>query len=524
MDSETMKNQWAAICAQVNSYPDIDAAQARAFFPQLEPQAMSDSFLMLTAPNDFIKTWVEQHYLDAIVRALHDLSGVTFSVAIAVNPSQGQPVQPSPVPAAPAAPVVSPPAVVTSPGLPTTPGTGIPSAAQPTAAAVWGQGSFPPASAPVAPAPAQSTEAGGGAPAPEEPCTSDGLASTYTFSNYVIGDSNRMAYSMAVEVAETPGRPTLNPFFIYGKSGLGKTHLMRAIQNYIEETRPSMKTIYVDANDLATKYAEAAQAHDREKSSFKNFRTFYEEADVLLVDDVQSLQGKTQTLDMVFQLLNTLTTRGKQIVLAADRAPRNIDIDDRYQSRFAAGTPVAIDPPEVETKLGIVKSFVKEYATIQGVTSLNLPNEVQLYIAENSGSNVRELKGAVSIVIGHMIAFNRSEISLDAARDLLKNHFSGGVSSRVTVEDIQREVENFYKVSHQDLIGPKRNRNIAEARHVACYLCRQLLDLPYNEIGKKFNHRDHSTILHSVTTVEEMLVTNDDIQEVIEFLKKSISA
>ena len=177
----------------------------------------------------------------------------------------------------------------------------------------------------------------------------------------------------------------------------------------------------------------------------------------------------------------------------------------------------------METKLGIVKSFIKEYVTIQGVTHLTLPDEVQMYIAENSG-NVRELKGAVSIVIGNMIAFNRSDITLDAARELLKNQFSGGVSARITVEDVQREVENFFKISHQDLIGPKRTRNIAEARHIACYLCRQMLDLPFNEIGKKFGRRDHTTILHSVTTVEEMLATNSDTQEVIEFLVKNISS
>lgn len=511
MDSERLKGQWANICTQVNSYPDVDAGQASAFLARLEPQAMSDSFLMLTADNDFIKQWVEQHYLEIIVRALRDLTGTTYAVAIAINPTQDQ--------------AVPGPAAV---------GTNMTSVS-PSISITEEEYSRPAAAAPVietapAPSPFVSKPAYEEAPLAVSPAADslgstlpDGLASTFTFSNYVIGDSNRMAYSMAVEVAEIPGRPTLNPLFIYGKSGLGKTHLMRAIQNYISETRPTMNTVYVDAADFLTRYAEAASAHDKEKSSFKNFRSKYEEADVLLIDDVQKLQGKTSTLDVAFQLLNNLTTRGKQIVLAADRAPRNIDIDVRYQSRFAAGTPVAIDPPEVETKLGIVKSFMKEYVTIQGVTHLSLPDDVQLYIAENSG-NVRELKGAVSIVIGNMIAFHRSDITLEVARDLLKNQFTGGVSTRITVEDIQREVENFFKVSHQDLVGSKRNRNIAEARHIACYLCRQILDLPFGEIGKKFGHRDHSTILHSVTTVERQLATNSDTQEVIEFLIKNISS
>ena len=153
-----------------------------------------------------------------------------------------------------------------------------------------------------------------------------GPSSTLTFGNYVIGDSNRMAYSMAVEVAESPGRTPLNPLFLYGKSGLGKTHLMRAIQNYVEETRPSLKTVYVDSADFLSRYTEASLAHDREKASFKNFKTYYEEADVLLIDDVQYLQGKNQTLDIVFQLFNTLTNQGKQVVLSEVPPPINNEI------------------------------------------------------------------------------------------------------------------------------------------------------------------------------------------------------
>ena len=209
------------------------------------------------------------------------------------------------------------------------------------------------------------------APAPlsQEPVAerSSNPSSSLTFENFVIGESNRMAYSMAVEVAESPGRLPLNPLFIYGKSGLGKTHLMRAIQNYIEETRPSMRTVYVDAQDFVSKYSEAGAIKDQEKVSFRNFRAYYEQADILLLDDVQHLQGKKESMNMLFQLFNTLTSQGKQVVLSADRAPKNIQFDERLKSRFYSGGTIDIQPPEVETKLGIVKSFTDEFSRSEGL-------------------------------------------------------------------------------------------------------------------------------------------------------------
>ena len=360
---------------------------------------------------------------------------------------------------------------------------------------------------------AQAPAAGGGA---------NRSTSSLTFGNFVIGDSNRMAYSMAVEVAESPGRSPLNPLFIYGKSGLGKTHLMRAIQNYIEETRPGMRTVYADSADFLSKHVEAARAHDREKSSYKDFKTYYEEADVLLIDDVQYLQGKTQTLDIVFQLFNTLTAQGKQVVLSADRMPKNIGIDERYYSRFSAGGVIDIQPPEIETKLGIVKSFADEYSRSEGLSHFALSDAIQMYIAENSSSNIRELKSAVTKVIYQMLLFNRDDMSIEEVRSLLENHFSGGPSRNLTIDDIQRAVESFFKVSRSDLVGPKRSRSVVYPRQIAIYLCRQLLDLPYNDIGKKFN-RDHSTAMHSVASVEEMLKDNRGVQEEIEALQKIIS-
>lgn len=538
MDSETLNEQWARICAQVKSYQDIDPSQVSAFFSRLVPQAMSDSFLMLTADNDFIKTWVEHHYTEVIVRALRDLTGVVFAVAIAVDPTQEQrksaavgqpspaaplsaPSQPMPVPAPaqPAATTMEPlPSQPIAASAPPPPAYGAPLSqaapfepsgmvAHPFVEDVMVDHYAPPAPAPLS----------------QEPVAerSSNPSSSLTFENFVIGESNRMAYSMAVEVAESPGRLPLNPLFIYGKSGLGKTHLMRAIQNYIEETRPSMRTVYVDAQDFVSKYSEAGAIKDQEKVSFRNFRAYYEQADILLLDDVQHLQGKKESMNMLFQLFNTLTSQGKQVVLSADRAPKNIQFDERLKSRFYSGGTIDIQPPEVETKLGIVKSFTDEFSRSEGLGNFTLSDDIQMYIAENSGSNIRELKGAVNTVIYRMIYCDRSDISIDEVRELLANHFTGGMSRSLTVEDIQREVENFFKVSHSDMVGPKRSQSIVRPRQIAIYLCRQLLDLPYGDIGKKFN-RDHSTAIHSATSIEERLKTDRDTQEEIEVLQKII--
>lgn len=538
MDSETLNEQWARICAQVKSYQDIDPSQVSAFFSRLVPQAMSDSFLMLTADNDFIKTWVEQHYTEVIVRALRDLTGVVFAVAIAVDPTQeqrkiaaaGQPSPAAPL-SAPAQPMPTPtpaqPAASTIESLPSQP---IAAAAPPSPAygAPLSQATPFKPSGMVAHSLAEDVVVDHYAPPAPAPLSQEPVAerasnpsSSLTFENFVIGESNRMAYSMAVEVAESPGRLPLNPLFIYGKSGLGKTHLMRAIQNYIEETRPSMRTVYVDAQDFVSKYSEAGAIKDQEKVSFRNFRAYYEQADILLLDDVQHLQGKKESMNMLFQLFNTLTSQGKQVVLSADRAPKNIQFDERLKSRFYSGGTIDIQPPEVETKLGIVKSFTDEFSRSEGLGNFTLSDDIQMYIAENSGSNIRELKGAVNTVIYRMIYCDRSDISIDEVRELLANHFTGGMSRSLTVEDIQREVENFFKVSHSDMVGPKRSQSIVRPRQIAIYLCRQLLDLPYGDIGKKFN-RDHSTAIHSATSIEERLKTDRDTQEEIEVLQKII--
>ena len=530
MESETLEQVWRAVCDQVKSYNNIDPSQINAFFSRLQPQAMSEDFLMLTADNDFIKTWIERHYVDFIKQALMDLYRTAFTVLIEVDiaaeaagAAQGTVASAAAASSsATMAPAGAPTAAIE--GAPAGVGgytAGAPTASQPPSQQTAAEQS--PIASQIADAyePVGDDALGDVYQDEDEPGGPDRPTSTLTFENFVIGDSNRMAYSMAVAVAEMPGKAHLNPLFIYGKSGLGKTHLLRAIQNYVHETMPNLSTIYVDSAELLSDYMEASAAHDKEKSSYKNFKTRYEEADVLLIDDVQYLQGKKQTLDIVFQIFNKLTGQGRQVVLSADRAPKNIDIDERYKSRFNSGGTFDIQPPEIETKLGIVKSFVDEYRATEGKASFSIPDDIQMYIAESSSSNIRELKSAVTKVIYQMTFFNQPDLSLDDVRSLLENHFSGGPSKRLTIADIQKEVETFYKVSHADLVGKKRTRNIIYARQIAIYLSRQMLDLPFNDIGKKFN-RDHSTVMYSVTNVEEKMKESRELREELETLKQLI--
>ena len=348
----------------------------------------------------------------------------------------------------------------------------------------------------------------------------EGANYEYTFATFIVGGSNEFAYAACTAVAKEPGK-NYNPLFIYGKSGLGKTHLMFAIQNYIRETQPHLRTVYVDSSDLLTDYMEAGAAHDKEKSSYKNFKSRYEEADVLLIDDIQYLQGKKQTLDIVFQIFNSLINQSKQIILSADRAPKNIDIDERYHSRFSQGGLVDIQPPEIETKLGIVKSFIDEYCRTEGLEHFSIPQDVQMYIAENSSSNIRELKGAVTKVIYQMTFSQQPNFTVSDARSLLENHFSGGASRNLSIDDIQKEIESYFKIKHSDLVGKSRARQVNYPRQLAMYLCRQILDVPYNEIGKKFN-RDHSTVMHAVTQVEKSLQEKREVQEEVEVLTQII--
>ena len=500
---EQFEKIWQSVAAIVSTYSEVAPSQVDAFFSRIHIQAMSGDFLVITAETDFIKDWVEKYYFHYIQRALKEMFGGDFTILFetcAQTPSGA--VQAS--------------------------AERVAETLTPAPAALCVENAEPSAAASLAPAADlhDTTDILSHDDEEEESNNEEDRfirgVSPLTFENFVIGNSNQMAYKMALAVAEAPGKKVgLNPLFIYGKSGLGKTHLLRAIENQVLEAYPNFSVVYVDSSEFLDEYTEASAAHDKNKHSFNNFKKRYEEADVLLIDDVQFFQGKKGTLDNMFQIFNKLTNKGKQVVLSADRAPKNIDIDERYRSRFQSGGTFDIQPPEIETKLSIIKSYIEEYKASDPNAKFNITSEMQQYIAEASSSNIRELKGAVTVVITSMLT--DPYMNMETLKQLLQNHFDSSNINRLDISDIQEAVEKFFKVSHNDLIGKKRSQNIAYPRQIGIFLCREMLDdIPYKEIGEAFG-RDHSTAVYACKNISAKKKESRQTQEEIEALQRIIA-
>ncbi len=515
-----LEQTWKDLIRQLKSYPNVNASQIDAFFSRVQIQAASPGFMMLTSDNGFIKDWIEKHYMKDIVQALKDLYDVDFSVLIEVDPTAA-PAQTAPAASSPANVPKPTPRAATADNGHAAPQGQSPSTHEANEAP---RKQDPSASSGIAStqelaqreAPAQAE----GKPATRTESDTASTESTLTFDSFVIGESNRMAYNMALEVAERPGASELNPLFIYGRSGVGKTHLMCAIRNYILEQYPNLNVCYIDSMELVNKYSEAAIEKSVDKQSFKNFESFFQQADVLLIDDIQGLQSKPGTLNALFRIFNSMIPKGKQFVFSADRAPRNIDLDERYVSRFNSGATIDIQPPDDETKRNIIRGFVKHYRTKEGI-SLEIPDRVLDYIVENSSSNIRELKSAVTNVIFAIKMSGSEELSETQIKELLGNHFLGGGKRRITIDMVQGAVEDFYGIPHKDLVGSTRKRDIARTRQVAIYLCRELSETTLKNIGEAFN-RDHSTVMHSCDMVADRLQEDRNLREELEAIREKI--
>lgn len=496
---------WTDLIRQIKSYPNVNASQIDAFFSRVQIQAVSPGFIMFTSDNTFIKDWIEKHYTKDIQQASKDLYGVDFLVQIEVDPTFVAQTAATPVqmPASQAnAAQVMPTATI--------PATNMPQTATPVSTPVVE--TWQPTETPV-PNTVTTTE--------EQPRNQQvNSANSLTFDTFVIGDSNRMAYSMAVEVADRPGSSALNPLFIYGRSGVGKTHLLCAIQNYIQEQYTDFNVCYIDSMELVNKYSDAAIEKSVDKQSFKNFESYFQQADVLLIDDIQGLQGKPGTLSALFRIFNSMITKGKQFVFSADRAPKNIDLDERYVSRFNSGATIDIQPPDDETKLAIVKSFIGQYKHEEGLP-FEIPDTVLDYIVENSSSNIRELKSAITNVIFALKMDKDHDLSEHRMKELLGNHFINSGKKRITIEMIQSAVEDFYGVAHKDLVGKKKERRIVHPRQVAIYLCRELSESTLKNIGNAFN-RDHTTVMHSCDLINNQLREDRNLREEIEAVREKI--
>lgn len=349
-------------------------------------------------------------------------------------------------------------------------------------------------------------------PPPEEPTTEDNLIPNYTFDNFIVGNSNRIAYSIAVSVSEAPARK-YNPLYIYGGSGLGKTHLMHAIGHQILKRFPHMRLRCITSEDFVNDFIQAIQDKNTE-----NFRQQYRNIDVLLVDDIQFLgQGdKDSSKEEFFHTFNKLYQGQKQMVFTSDRPPQDIkSLEDRLRSRFQSGMVTGIEPPDLETRTAILRTWAQK-------EKIRIENEAINYIAANVSENIRDLYGAYNNVL-LTASIEGTDVTLKLTQKALKYLITEKEEKKyITIDEITNAVCKFYSVNYNELMGKKRTKNIALARQVAMYLCRELTGNTYPHIGTAFSGRDHTTVMHACEKITKMMNDSDTFREMIERLKEKI--
>ena len=344
------------------------------------------------------------------------------------------------------------------------------------------------------------------------------LKNKYTFDNFIVGNSNKFAHAAALSVAENPGN-MYNPLFIYGNSGLGKTHLMHAIGNYIIEN--SNKTVlYVTSDNFIQDFISMSKK-DEHGSNFNYvdfFKNKYRNIDVLIIDDIQFLGGATQTQQEFFHTFNNLYNDSKQIIVSSDRSPGDLkQLEERLRTRFSWGLTVNIYPPDFELRKEILKKKI-----VAGNFEKEIPDDVIEYIASNIGTDVRQLEGSITRLIAYSAMMGGSEITLDLAIEALKDFISKGISEKNDVHRIQKIVSEYFQISVEDIRSKKRSSNISFPRQIAMYLCRVMTSESFPKIGIEFGGKDHSTVMHSVEKIETEIKQNKDLANIIEKLKKDI--
>ncbi len=337
---------------------------------------------------------------------------------------------------------------------------------------------------------------------------SKGLLKEYCFENYVVGESNKFANAAAIAVAQGPGQ-VYNPLFIYGGVGLGKTHLVNAIGNMIEENRVGSIIIYMTAeafvNDLV---------NHLKTGKMEQFREIYRKCDILLIDDIQFISNKEKSQEEIFHTFNKLYEEKKQIVFTSDRLPKEIpNLEERLRSRFEMGLIADIQIPDIETKVAIIKKKAEQDA-------IEINDEIAFYLAYNTQSNIRELEGYLTRLSAYSI-LTKTKLNIVVAKQVLSDLIKKK-DKWLTIEDIQKAVCSYFKIKISDLLSGKRMKYIAFPRQIAMYLSRTLTNASFPEIGVQFGNKNHSTVIHSVNKISEMIKSNQSIKDVIEKIKKGL--
>ncbi len=417
--------------------------------------------LVLLAPNRFVKDWVKDHYQDKISEIVDSLEpgyGAKVHLAVGSRATESE------------ATATKVTAKTPGPGTARSPGTRV----------VQGRDRV------------------------------RGLMSQFTFENFVEGKCNQLGRAAAIQVAENPGN-AYNPLFIYGGVGLGKTHLMHAVGNAIMAASPDAKVVYLHSERFVNDMVSALQ-----HNAIGKFKAFYRSVDALLIDDIQFFIGKERSQEEFFHTFNTLLEDQQQVILTCDRFPRSVDgIEERLKSRFGWGLTVAMEPPELETRVAILKAK----AAAAGV---DLSHDVAFFIAKRVKTNIRELEGALRRVIANS-KFTGRPISLEFAREALKDLLALQ-EKLITIENIQKTVAEFYKLRVSDLVSKRRNRSIARPRQVAMALAKEVTNHSLPEIGDAFGGRDHTTVLHACRKIKELRESDEGIQMDYRILLRTLSS
>jgi chromosomal replication initiator protein len=462
----------------------------RAWLRLTRPLGLVENTALIATPNEFVKEQLETRLRPLVTQALSQELGRDIQLAVTVDPS---PLAAMPGPAADLEP---------TPRRPGRQGAEDPEAAH-------GSRLEPAAPAPrpdpsrdvTADEPAHQDQArtgGPGAPGAAPRIGGTRLNPKYTFETFVIGSSNRFAHAAAVAVAEAPAK-AYNPLFVYGDSGLGKTHLLHAIGHYAQTLYSGLKVRYVSSEEFTNDFINMIRDGKQD-----GFRRRYRDVDVLLVDDIQFLENKEGTQEEFFHTFNTLHNASKQIVISSDRAPKRlVTLEDRLRSRFEWGLLTDVQPPELETRIAILR----RKAIQEG---LNAPPEVLEYIASRISTNIRELEGAL-IRVTAFASLNRQSVDLQLAEIVLKDLIPEAQGPQITTATIMGQTASYFGLSIEDLCGTSRSRVLVTARHIAMYLCRELTDLSLPKIGQQFGGRDHTTVINADRKIRSLMAERRSI-------------
>lgn len=336
------------------------------------------------------------------------------------------------------------------------------------------------------------------------------LDTRFTFENFIVGKPNELAHAAARKVAESE-TVTFNPLFLYGGVGLGKTHLMHAIAWQIKKCHPKRKVIYLSAEKFMYQFVRALRFKDT-----VSFKEQFRSVDVLMIDDVQFISGKESTQEEFFHTFNALVDQNRQIIISADKSPSDLEgMEERLKSRLGWGLVADIHPTTYELRLGILQSKAEQM-------NASVPQKVLEFLAHKISSNVRELEGALTRVVAHSTLVGR-DITLDTTQDVLRDLLRAN-DRRVTIDEIQKKVAEYFSIRFSDMHSPRRSRSVARPRQVAMYLCKQLTSRSLPEIGRKFGGRDHTTVLHAVKKVEELMGEEKNMCEDIELLRRMLES